>query len=658
MGLYSIVHYADMILALLLPVFGLTAAAAVGPRSVVPRGSSAARTAVVAFGTTAILRLLCTLALGWFGWVFLASRLPAAGGCAVVCVVLLAGWVRPVPRASAPTGAHEVPGWRSPVAAVWATTAVAFITSYAQLVSPDLAGIVTVTAVVTLIAEVLWWWRLRAPGRRGTVVRVVAVAAAIGIGISVAAQASTLPPELAVTGHSGHQPGSAGSPGSPGSLGAVDVAALTGTRPDPSAVVHHFTLTAQPATIPLSSGQQVSAWTFNGTIPGPELRVTQGDLVEVTLHNELPDAGVTVHWHGVDVPNAMDGVAGVTQDAVPPGGTFVYRFVAAQAGTYWYHSHQQSSEQVRRGLYGAFIVTPRDQPQPDAGTVQPVDDAILRHRWGSEEGVTTLGLDAGLQARQVDPGRPVRLRLINAETDPATFTLTGTTVRVAAIDGTDIHQPADLPGTRILLGGGSRADLIFTMPTTPVVLRAGTVGIVYSPDGRADTHTVAVPAQFDPATYGTLTATTVPTGGAPDRHYTLRIDERLRFYDGRFVVGYTLNDALYPDTPVLQVTAGDLVDLTIINRSGLDHPMHLHGHHALVLQRDGRPTTGSPWWVDTLNVAPGQTYRIRFRADNPGIWMEHCHNLEHAADGMTLHLAYTGVTTTFHTGGITANQPE
>ena len=113
-----------------------------------------------------------------------------------------------------------------------------------------------------------------------------------------------------------------------------------------------------------------------------------------------------------------------------------------------------------------------------------------------------------------------------------------------------------------------------------------------------------------------------------------------------------------PDTPVLQVTAGELVDLTVINRSGLDHPMHLHGHHALVLQRDGQLTTGSPWWVDTLNVAPGQTYRIRLRADNPGIWMEHCHNLEHAADGMTLHLAYTGVTTTFHTGGTAANQPE
>jgi FtsP/CotA-like multicopper oxidase with cupredoxin domain len=651
-ALYPIVHYTDMILALLLPVLGLTATAAVGRRSVDRGGRAAARTAVVIFGAATVLRLLCTLALGWYGWVFLGPRLPAAGGCAVAVVVLLAGWVRPVLRDADPAGTHEVPGRRSSVATVWAATAVAFVTSYAELVGPDPAGIITVTAVVAFSAEVLWWWRCWAPKRPGTVLRVAAVAVAMGTGLGAAAQASTLPSDLTVTGHSSHQPGQ------PGSLGAVDVAALTGARPDPFVVVRRFTLTAQPATIQLSSGQRVPAWTFNGTVPGPELRVTQGDLVEVTLHNALPDAGVTVHWHGVDVPNAMDGVAGVTQDAVPPGGTFVYRFVAVQAGTYWYHSHQQSSEQVRRGLYGAFIVTPRDQPHSEAGNAQPVDDAVLRHRWGSEEGVTTLGLNTGMQARQVAAGRPVRLRLINAETDPATFTLTGTTVRVAGIDGTDIHQPGDLPGTRILLGGGSRADLTFTMPSTPVVLRAGPVGIVYSPDGHTDTATAAVPDQFDPARYGTPTTTTVPTTGSANRQYTLRIDERLRFHDGRPVVGYTLNNTLYPDTPVLQVTAGELVDLTIINRSGLDHPMHLHGHHALVLQRDGKPTTGSPWWVDTLNVAPGQTYRLRFRADNPGIWMEHCHNLEHAADGMTLHLAYTGVNTTFHAGGTTANQPE
>ena len=90
------------------------------------------------------------------------------------------------------------------------------------------------------------------------------------------------------------------------------------------------------------------------------LRATEGDLVEVTLVNDDVADGATLHWHGVDVPNAADGVAGVTQDAVMPGEEFVYRFVADQVGTFWYHSHQVSHEQVQRGLFGALVIEPAD----------------------------------------------------------------------------------------------------------------------------------------------------------------------------------------------------------------------------------------------------------------------------------------------------------
>ena len=84
----------------------------------------------------------------------------------------------------------------------------------------------------------------------------------------------------------------------------------------------------------------------------------QGDLVEVTLVNEDIEQGVTIHWHGIDVPNAEDGVAGVTQDAVLPGERYVYRFRAEQVGTFWYHTHQASSKEVRRGLFGAIVIEP------------------------------------------------------------------------------------------------------------------------------------------------------------------------------------------------------------------------------------------------------------------------------------------------------------
>ena len=116
-------------------------------------------------------------------------------------------------------------------------------------------------------------------------------------------------------------------------------------------------LVARQESVVLSSGRTVEAWTF-GSLPGPEIRVQQGDLVEVTLENRDIADGVTLHWHGYPVPNGEDGVAGVTQDAIAPGQSFNYRFLANDVGTYWYHAHQVSSEAVGRGLFGAFVVEP------------------------------------------------------------------------------------------------------------------------------------------------------------------------------------------------------------------------------------------------------------------------------------------------------------
>ena len=129
--------------------------------------------------------------------------------------------------------------------------------------------------------------------------------------------------------------------------GTMSVASLTGPTTGTPAV--NVTLTAQR--------QKNGRITVNGTSPGPELRAVKGQLVQVTLVNDNIGDGITLHWHGVDVPNAEDGVAGITQNAVKPGQRYVYRFVAQHAGTYWYHSHQVSHEQVRDGLFGALIIS-------------------------------------------------------------------------------------------------------------------------------------------------------------------------------------------------------------------------------------------------------------------------------------------------------------
>ena len=119
-----------------------------------------------------------------------------------------------------------------------------------------------------------------------------------------------------------------------------------------------------------------------------------------------------------------------------------------------------------------------------------------------------------------------------------------------------------------------------------------------------------------------------------------------------------IRDSLFPDIPMYMVEEGDVAVFHLENNSGESHPMHLHGHHALVLSRDGKKATGSPWWIDSLEVAAGEEFEIAFVADNPGIWMDHCHNLPHAAEGLVAHLMYSGVRSSYRVGGDAHNHPE
>jgi len=454
--------------------------------------------------------------------------------------------------------------------------------------------------------------------------------------------------------HGLHHAGAAGE-----AAGTVSVTQLSGPRdeePD-----RRFVLTARKATVRLESGAEVEAWTFNGQIPGPELRIGQGELVEVVLINEDIEKGVTIHWHGLNVPNAEDGVAGMTQDAVMPGETHTYRFRAEQTGTYWYHSHQQSSVQVARGLFGPLVIEPQPPPEED------LDIPIVYHEWMTAEGrIPAIGRSDGFARIGADPGAKVRLRLINADNSLRHFQLSGAPFRVAAIDGNDIHEPTDLhPDTRLKLGGGGRFDLVFTMPDHPVVLTVGTgpkrrIGIVLSEDGRAEAPR-DLPAGgpfFDPASYGSPRPVPFGRDTRFDREFVIDMHHSIGFYNGRFGLLLAMNGEVFPNVPTQMVRLGEIVKMTFINRTSIDHPMHLHGHHMLVLSRNGKPVTGSPWWTDTLDVEPGEIYEVAFEANNPGLWMDHCHNLEHAAVGMSMHLAYEGVTTPFEIGRATVNHPE
>lgn len=437
---------------------------------------------------------------------------------------------------------------------------------------------------------------------------------------------------------------------------AVSVTELTGPRtgePD-----RRYTLVARKETVRLSSGKTIEAWTFNGQVPGPELRARKGELVEVTLINEDIEDGVTIHWHGVDVPNREDGVAGLTQNAVRPRERYTYRFRVEETGTHWYHSHQTSSIQVRKGLYGPLVLLPEVEQEKEQE--QALDLSLI---YQSFEDRAVLNDSDTLRRRRIAPGTEVRLRLTNADNFPRSFTLAGTPFRVAAIDGNEIHRPGDLENVLLSVAAGGRYDVTFTMPEQPVKLTAGTgpddPGILFTPGGKGEAPEAPDRlALFDPAAYGKPQRIPFDPSEGFDREFTMVFDGGMGFYNGVFRDLWLINGEKFPDTPTFLVQEGDLVKTTFINRSSMDHPMHLHGHHMLVLSRNGKPVTGSPWWTDTLNVAPGETYEVAFRADNPGIWMDHCHNLDHAAAGMTLHLSYEGVTTPFHVGEATGNHPE
>jgi FtsP/CotA-like multicopper oxidase with cupredoxin domain len=484
------------------------------------------------------------------------------------------------------------------------------------------------------------------------------IAAFVGVTVLVGAVAvigkmwwdSRLPSTYSVMdyGHADYGGGLVSSPHTAhdGTADGLSVADLHGPRARTPDV--RFALTAQVATIHLATGRAIEALTFNGSSPGPELRVKQGDLVEVTLRNEDVGQGVTIHWHGVDVPNAEDGVAGVTQNAVAPGETYTYRFRAEQLGTFWYHSHQVSSNQVRRGLFGGFVIEPNDAA-PDG-----VDLVILAHTF---DGVPTLNAVGG---RAVSAGTPVRLRLINSDSTEQRFTLGGTPFRVVAIDGTDLVGPTPLENSTLAVGGGGRMDIAFPMPEGPVRLSLdGTsAGIALGPHGAPAAPVEAARAVFDPLTYGEPSPTPFDASSSYDRRFEFTITRKPGFFNGSPGLQWAINGGIYPDVPMFVVEEGDLVEITIRNDTKAIHPMHLHGHHALVLSRDGVPASGSPWWVDTLNMQPGERYVVAFRADNPGVWMDHCHNLRHAADGLTMHVAYTGVTTPFRVGDASDNDPE
>jgi FtsP/CotA-like multicopper oxidase with cupredoxin domain len=459
---------------------------------------------------------------------------------------------------------------------------------------------------------------------------------------------SLLPSSYAMTsmGYADYGGGPAPASGSaahPPPSGGIDITGLVPDTRRPADV--RVELVARAARIAIPGVPAFEGYTLNGGTPGPTIRAREGDLVEVRVVNDNVRDGMTLHWHGVDLPNAMDGVAGVTQDAIRPGHEYVYRFVA-QAGSYWYHSHQLSHPQVSGGLLGALVVDPR-QPAREV-----LDVAALVHFYG---GVRTINGQVREDRHPATPGTTARVRVINTDPGPMPVWVSGARYRVVAVDGRDLNRPEPITGEAVLVTAGGRADLELVVPPGGARVEFAGASVVLGDPG----------APFEPAPrrfvdflrYGSPAAVGFDPE-RPIRSFDYLIGRGFGLIDGRPGSWWTINGGLYPNVPMFVVRTGEVVRFRVSNSSGEVHPMHLHGHHLLVLSRDGVPATGSPWLVDSLNVNAGETYELALLADNPGIWMDHCHNLPHAREGLMTHLTYEGYTTPLLVGGEHANHPE
>jgi len=383
---------------------------------------------------------------------------------------------------------------------------------------------------------------------------------------------------------------------------------------------------------------------FNGSTPGPVLRARQGDVFDIRFLNQV-DEGSAVHWHGLRINNAMDGVPGMTQDVVEKGGEFGYRFRAPDAGTFWYHSHNRSWEQVAKGLYGALIVEEPTPPDVDHDLVVIIDDWRMTESGALADDFENMHDQAhqgrlGNFARAlVDPNTPVRfgdrlrLRLINVATDRIfPVELEGIEGKVVALDGMPLVSPQELPG--LVLAPAQRADIIVDVvstnsvsiffPTRDAPYLLGEIQVEGKNTRRQPTDIPTLPPNkaVRPDMGNAVSLTLTMEGGAMSR----------RMMQG--MMGgeiWALNgQSGLKDTPFHSFENGQTARIRLVNDTRFAHGIHLHGHH--FFEVGGDDSLGA--FRDTTLVEPGETRDIVCVFDNPGKWLLHCHMLGHQAAGM------------------------
>lgn len=464
-----------------------------------------------------------------------------------------------------------------------------------------------------------------------------------------------------------------------GAAGAMTLAALAPLgRSARASDTLDYVLTAAPLRFAPAPGVDFAGMAYNGTIPGPVLRIVHGQRLRAKFINRSGEPA-TIHWHGMILPNKMDGVEGVTQAAVPDRESFLYDYVPDPPGTRWYHDHV--SDGIARGLFGLIIVEdPKDEPSdkefalvfhdvPKLATIEaamngvsaapmadPIGSPELRQmqpgdKMGDEVAYVAHCINGAsypaTRKLAVKTGDLVRFRVLNANPTQTRYVrLAGHRLTVTHADGNRLELPLDVDALRI--GVGERYDAYVRIAKSGAYLLQGLSSdplayqqaAVLHTEGMENATPLGSAQTLDGVDYFTYEkAAGIAAGaGAPQPTSVYRFTIGGGEYASR---KWTLNGKTYPNTQKIPVRRGERVGVRFHNKTDMDHPMHLHGHTFRLVEIDGK-YLARPLAKDTTLVrANGGTLSWEFLADSPpGRWLLHCHNEIHMMDGMMTEVVY------------------
>ena len=396
---------------------------------------------------------------------------------------------------------------------------------------------------------------------------------------------------------------------------------------------YDYILTAEPAKARIASGGDSDILGFNGQFPAPVIRAKQGKLLRIKFINKLDEA-TTIHWHGIRILNSMDGVPNLTQPPIPPGGTFLYEFTCPDAGTFWYHPHMNSVEQLGKGLVGALIVE-EDTPQDYHDVILGLKDWRLKNdgsylplsipREAFRDG--TLGTIATVNGMQkptieVPAGERLRLRFLNMDnTRVFNLSMRSNAAYIIAIDGSPIAEEIGVEIPIFDMKGRFGVEICRLKTVAPKTKTTKKVGIPALPINP-------IPAP-DLSAAESLSFVFEWAGALSPSDAKGQVDHSFWLINRR---AWSDHSHQHLPEPLATLSLGKSYIFELHNATPHHHPIHLHGLIFTVLESDKKDIT--PFHTDTILLEKNERAKIAFVADNPGKWMFHCHVIEHMKTGL------------------------